>query len=61
MRIENSLFLMVNDRLGFCPPLKAFGRKGETGKRGKAAKKPGGRPVKNRQETIRKPACHLYE
>ncbi len=42
---ENSLFLMVNGRLGFCPPLKAFGGKGETGKTQTEE------PAKKRQET----------
>jgi hypothetical protein len=51
IRIENSLFLMVNDRLRSCPPLKAFGGKGETGKRRKTAKKPAAMRRKNRQET----------
>jgi hypothetical protein len=61
IRIENSPFWMVNVALRFCPPLKAFGRKEETGKRRKAAKKSAGSAKETGKKTGKKPACHLYE
>jgi len=50
IRIENSLFLMVNGRSNFCPPLKAFGGKGETGKTPKSGKEFGRNRQEKRQE-----------